>query len=155
MLLAGAHPGSSLGAVVGSRELIREWIQDVFTRGESTDLIQFNATVELAEYDRESAEWSLTLRKEHSGKKTDYWWQEKFDSLVVASGHFYLPYVPDIPGLLEFDEKSPGRIQHSKHYRSVEDYRDKVRKSNWKFWSASADRTWPESCCGRGFDISL
>lgn len=109
------------------RELIREWIQDVFARGESTGLIQFSTTVELAEYDRDSAEWSLTLRREQPGKETDYWWQEKFDALVVASGHFYLPYIPDIPGLLEYDEKLPGRIQHSKHYRSVENYRDKVR----------------------------
>lgn len=115
------------------RKLIREWIQDVFTRGKSTGLIQFNTTVELAEYDRESAEWSLTLRREQPGKETDYWWQEKFDALVVASGHFYLPYVPDIPGLLEFDERFPGKIKHSKHYRSVEDYRDKVRKSHWRF----------------------
>lgn len=110
------------------RELIREWIEDVFIRGQSYDLIQFNTTVELAEYDTKSAEWKLTLRKEQPGKETDYWWQEKFDALVVASGHFYLPYIPDIPGLLEFDETLPGRVQHSKHYRSVEDYKDKVRK---------------------------
>lgn len=110
------------------RELIREWIEDVFVRGQSYDLIQFNTTVELAEYDKKSAEWKLTLRKEQPGKETDYWWQEKFDALVVASGHFYLPYIPDIPGLLEFDETLPGRVHHSKHYRNVEDYKDKVRE---------------------------
>lgn len=115
------------------RELIREWIEGLLIRGKSHDLIQFNTTVELAEYGPKSAEWTLTLRREQPGKDKDYWWQEKFDALVVASGHFYLPYIPDIPGLLEFDEAFPGRVQHSKHYRSVEDYRDKVRKSTQLF----------------------
>lgn len=111
------------------RELIRKWIEGVFIRGQTKHLIQFNTTVELAEYDQESAEWILTLRSEQPGKEADYWWQERFDALVVASGHFYLPYIPDVPGLLEFDERFPGRIRHSKHYRNVEDYRDKVRTS--------------------------
>lgn len=137
------------------RELIREWIKGVFTRGKSYDLIQFSTTVELAEYDRTSEEWILTLRKEQQGKETDYWWQERFDALVVASGHFYLPYVPDIPGLLEFDEKFPGKIQHSKHYRNVEHYRDKVRQSHSEFKMARIDKLLPESCCGRRLDLSL
>lgn len=116
-----------------NRELIREWIEGVFIRGQTKHLIQFKTTVELAEYDQKSAEWILTLRSEQPGKEADYWWQERFDALVVASGHFYLPYIPEVPGLLEFDERFPGRIRHSKHYRNVEDYRDKVRKVTQTF----------------------
>lgn len=137
------------------RELIREWIEGVFTRGKSRELIQFNTTVEVAEYDQKRAEWSLTLRREQTSKETDYWWQERFDALVVASGHFYLPYVPDIPGLLEFDEQFPGRVQHSKHYRNVEHYRDKVRQSCSNFCRPEVDKTLPESCRGRGLNIGL
>jgi cation diffusion facilitator CzcD-associated flavoprotein CzcO len=135
--------------------LIREWIEGVLIRGKPHGLIQFNTTVELAEYDQKSAEWKLTLRKEQPGQETDYWWQEKFDTLVVASGHFYRPYIPDIPGLLEFDETFPGRLQHSKHYRNVEEYRDKVRKSRPYFRDLTIDKTLPESCGGRGLDIRL
>lgn len=137
------------------RELIREWIEAVFTRGKSRELIQFNTTVELAEYNQKSEEWILTLRSETPGKETDYWWQERFDTLVVASGHFYLPYIPDIPGLLEFDEQFPGRIQHSKHYRNVEDYAGKVRKNHCPPWRPLVDNSLPEGCCGRGVDLSL
>lgn len=36
------------------RGLIREWIEAVFTRGKSRDLIQFNTTVDLAEYNQKS-----------------------------------------------------------------------------------------------------
>lgn len=116
------------GSPFRHRELIREWIENIFIRGRTRDLIQFSTTVELAEFDQKSAQWKLTLRKEQPGKESDYWWQEEFDALVVASGHFYLPYIPDIPGLLAFDEVFPGRIQHSKHFRNVENYRDKVRE---------------------------
>lgn len=137
------------------RELIREWIEAVFIRGKTSDLIQFNTTVELAEYDQKSEEWILTLRRGQPGKETDYWWQERFDALVAASGHFYLPYIPDIQGLLDFDDKFPGRIQHSKHYRDVEDYRDKVRKCHSIFGRPVIDKFLPESCCGGGLDFSL
>lgn len=137
------------------REVMRKWVEGVFVRGKSIDLIQFNTTVELAEYNQKSAEWNLTLRREQPGKETDYWWQEQFDALVVASGHFYLPYIPDIPGLLEYDEKFPGRIAHSKHYRNVEDYRDKVRRSCSRIRMPMIDKILPESCCDRRLNIGL
>ena len=107
------------------REVIRGWVEDIFVRGGTLELIEFNTTVERAEKKRH--EWILTLRKETPGSKKNYWWQEVFDALVVATGHFSLPYVPSIPGLAEYDEKYPGSIKHSKHFRSVDEFRGKVR----------------------------
>ncbi|KAH8663944.1 hypothetical protein BX600DRAFT_481319 [Xylariales sp. PMI_506] len=43
---------------------------------------------------------------------------ETFDAVVVASGHYSVPYVPDIPGIREFDSAYPGALSHSKAYRS-------------------------------------
>jgi cation diffusion facilitator CzcD-associated flavoprotein CzcO len=49
----------------------------------------------------------------------------KFDALIVANGHFIVPYVPDIQGIREWNEKFPGAITHSKYYRRAATYQDK------------------------------
>lgn len=46
--------------------------------------------------------------------------------MVVASGHYHASKVPDIPGLKEWKQAWPDRIQHSKGYRSPEDFKDQV-----------------------------
>ena len=51
---------------------------------------------------------------------------QNFDAVVVASGHYHSPRVPDIPGLAEWKRLYPDRIQHSKGYRSPKDYQGKV-----------------------------
>lgn len=51
----------------------------------------------------------------------------EFDAVVVASGHFNDPYVPNIPGLVEFDQALPGAVLHSKFYRRPDTYAGKVK----------------------------
>ncbi|WYZ40950.1 hypothetical protein EsH8_IV_001291 [Colletotrichum jinshuiense] len=103
------------------REQIREWVEDIFVRNGHEKLLELNTTVELAE--KEGDEWVLTLRKELPGK--DQWWQERFDALVVATGHYNVPWIPNIEGIAEYDERFPGRIVHSKHFRTSEKYKGK------------------------------
>ncbi|KAI8945019.1 putative dimethylaniline monooxygenase [Xylaria longipes] len=105
------------------REVMREWVEGIFTRGNHLSLVELNTTLERAE--KVDGRWVLTLRKSIAGEKNDYWWQERFDYLVVATGHFYLPYMPAIPGILGFDEKFPGRILHSKHYPELSHFQGK------------------------------
>ncbi|KAK0668181.1 putative monooxygenase [Cercophora samala] len=104
------------------REVIRTWIEDIFTRGGHDRYLSLNTTVERAE--KVSGEWVLTLREDGRGDK-DYWWQERFDGLVVASGHYNVPWIPETEGLVEFDKRWPGKIQHSKHFRRGEKYKGK------------------------------
>lgn len=104
------------------REVIRGWVEGIFVKGSTHQLIEFNTTVERAE--KQGDQWILTLRKSTTDK--NYWWQEVFDALVVATGHFSIPYVPSVPGLVEYDERYPGRIKHSKHFRRIDEFRDKV-----------------------------
>ncbi|EJP69443.1 thiol-specific monooxygenase [Beauveria bassiana ARSEF 2860] len=42
---------------------------------------------------------------------------ERFDAVVVASGHYSDPFVPDVPGIAAFEAAHPGAIVHSKFYR--------------------------------------
>ena len=116
-----AHYGP--GAPFRHRELIREWVEGIFLRDGNDRLLELNTTVERAE--KKAGEWVLTLRKETPGK--NYWWQESFDALVVATGHYQVPWFPTIPGLVEYDERFPGRVLHSKHFRDGTKFKGKVK----------------------------
>lgn len=37
--------------------------------------------------------WKLTLRKHDALRRVDVWWVEEFDALVIANGHYSVPYV--------------------------------------------------------------
>jgi cation diffusion facilitator CzcD-associated flavoprotein CzcO len=106
------------------RGVVREWIESLINRNGYRDFVEFSTTVELAE--KIGDEWILTLRKEGQGDEKDFWWQETFDAIVVATGHYNVPYVPDVPGLVELNEKFPGLVLHSKQYRDPEHFRGKV-----------------------------
>ncbi|KAI5459229.1 hypothetical protein BGZ63DRAFT_491322 [Mariannaea sp. PMI_226] len=101
--------------------VIRDWIETIFTRNGHEKLLELNTTVEKAE--KINGEWTLTLRKAVNSR--NYWWRESFDALVIASGHYNVPWLPNIPGLLEYDAKFPGAIIHSKHFRTGEKFKGK------------------------------
>ncbi|KAJ6087449.1 hypothetical protein N7467_006363 [Penicillium canescens] len=93
--------------------VIRKYVEDLFTVKGYQGLVQFYTTVERAV-------------KDLNGKgKSDYWWEEEFDAVVVASGHYAVPYIPAIPGLKEFAAGYPGSVEHTKHYRGPEKYHGK------------------------------
>ncbi|KAF4986470.1 hypothetical protein FDECE_15939 [Fusarium decemcellulare] len=100
---------------------IREWVEGIFSRGGHEKLLELETTVERAV--KEGREWVLTLRKVVNSR--NYWWRERFDAIVVASGHYNVPWFPEVPGLLEFDKNFPGVIQHSKHFREGPKYSGK------------------------------
>lgn len=107
--------------------VIRQYIEDLLNRNGYQDFVEYNTTVERAEKDPQTGKWTLTLRRAGEPNGLDYWWTETFDALVVASGHYAVPYVPVIKGLKEFAEKYPGSVEHTKQYRGPEKYKGKVR----------------------------
>lgn len=48
-----------------------------------------------------------------------------FDAVIVANGHFNIPYIPSVPGISDFATAHPGSITHSKFYRLPEHYTNK------------------------------
>ena len=97
------------------------YLEDIFTK--YLHLVTFNTTLERLE--KKSGKWELTLRKSgvlYRGQPRDYWWTETFDAVVLASGHYSVPFVPDIPGLAEFQKAYPGKLEHSKQFRSRDQY---------------------------------
>lgn len=108
--------------------VIREYVEDLFTKKGHHGLVQYNTTVERAVKEASSQKWVLTIRRRevYDGSLSDYWWTELFDAVVVASGHYSVPYIPAISGLEEFSSRYPGSVEHTKHYRGAEKYRGKV-----------------------------
>lgn len=66
-----------------------------------------------------NSSWRVKLRKLDSGEEHE----SEFDALIVANGHFIVPFVPDIASIREWNAKHPGGLSHSKYYRKPENYR--------------------------------
>ncbi|KAM0490710.1 hypothetical protein ACHAP8_011255 [Fusarium lateritium] len=98
--------------------VVRRYIEGLVERNGYSDLVSYNTTVERAE--KVGSEWKVILRKE--GQERDYWWIEWFDAVVVASGHYSIPYIPFIEGLETFEKSRPGSVIHSKHFRGRDLY---------------------------------
>ncbi|KAH8898180.1 FAD/NAD(P)-binding domain-containing protein [Thozetella sp. PMI_491] len=102
-------------------DVIRKYIQGLVERRGYEDFISYSTTVERVE--KVGSEWKVTLRKD--GSQSYYWWVEWFDAVVVASGHFWVPYIPPIDGLETFEKARPGSVIHSKHFRGCEPFAGK------------------------------
>lgn len=103
--------------------VMREYVQSLVKKQGYEDFVCYGTTVELAE--KVGSEWKVILRKE--GESEDYWWLEWFDAVVVASGHYSVPYIPAVPGLEHMEKMRPGSVVHSKHFRGKALYKNKVR----------------------------
>ncbi|KAH8599115.1 hypothetical protein B0O99DRAFT_537085 [Bisporella sp. PMI_857] len=102
-------------------KVIAGYIEDGFN--DYRHLIQLNTTVERVV--KEGDEWIVTLRKSNEpyrGHAQDYWWQERYDAVIVATGHYAVPLVPAIWGIDEAYKALPNKFEHSKSFRSAENY---------------------------------
>lgn len=75
-------------------------------------LIRFSTQVE--DVRRCGDHWELLSRSTVTGEKKT----EQYDAIVVASGHYSVPYIPSVLGIEEFNATFPSVITHSKVYRA-------------------------------------
>ena len=104
--------------------MIRNYIESLVSRNGYDELVSYNTSVELAE--KVGNKWRLVLRRDGDVRAEDEWWEEWFDAIVVASGHFNVPYIPKIEGLAAFEQSRPGSVKHSKMFRGRDTSRGKV-----------------------------
>ncbi|KAJ5647243.1 hypothetical protein N7490_003615 [Penicillium lividum] len=69
----------------------------------------------------ELSTWALTTANLQTGVEAT----SVYDAVVVASGHFNVPYLPDVPGIQAWDKAYTGAISHSKFYDSPDSFREK------------------------------
>lgn len=98
------------------KQYLDEYAQDV------ESLIQFETQVsDVRLKDPELATWELETTNLQNGDVS----LRTYDAVVVASGHFTVPHIPDIPGIASWNRSYPGAISHSKFYDSPESFRGK------------------------------
>ncbi|KAI1801008.1 FAD/NAD(P)-binding domain-containing protein [Daldinia bambusicola] len=102
------------------QKVVNTYINDIARIHKVNNHVHFHTRVESVSKPEGDGKWTVktsTLKRTDSGhaltKKT---WN--FDAVVVASGHYHTPFVPDIPGLAAWKQRFPDRITHSKQYRT-------------------------------------
>lgn len=88
----------------------RQYIQNYFASHHLDRFLVLNTTVEDVTEDHDG--WKLTLRRYDPVPKVDIWWTERFDALVIANGHYSVPYVcSNCPNPAPADDfRSPGSM---------------------------------------------
>ncbi|OCK76834.1 flavin-containing monooxygenase [Lepidopterella palustris CBS 459.81] len=100
-------------------EYIQEYGQDVkYLVRLETQVIDVSAVESEVS---ESGRWKVQSRNLASQEVID----EVYDAVVVANGHFIVPYVPHIEGIREWNTRYPGLISHSKYFRRPDEFRGK------------------------------
>ncbi|KAI0400971.1 hypothetical protein F4802DRAFT_460496 [Xylaria palmicola] len=93
-----------------------------------TENVQFHTRVESVTKPAGDGWWNVktsTLRADEN-KFAVIRKSERFDGVVVASGHYHVPFVPDVPGLAAWKARFPDRVKHSKTYRTPEPFRGRT-----------------------------
>ena len=102
--------------------VVKDYIQTTISTFE--DLVQYNTSVERVM--KRGRKWTISLRViNKNGKDSDYWYEEVYDAIIVANGHYSIPYIPKVSGLVELQQQNSDIIQHTKSFRKVSDYKDK------------------------------
>ncbi|KFA69039.1 hypothetical protein S40285_05452 [Stachybotrys chlorohalonatus IBT 40285] len=91
------------------------------------DRIRFRTRVEAVRKDdgqwRVHTSWLTTTATSFARKHET---AQAFDAVVVATGRYGPPRVPDVPGLSLWKARFPGRLTHAKQYRAAARYRGKT-----------------------------
>jgi cation diffusion facilitator CzcD-associated flavoprotein CzcO len=84
-------------------------------------LISFETQVLDVRRDESSNSWKVKTKPVSRDSK-DKIAEHIFDAVVVANGHFNIPYIPPVEGMEDWHRAYPGAITHSKFYRKPEHF---------------------------------
>ncbi|KAF2171451.1 hypothetical protein M409DRAFT_63721 [Zasmidium cellare ATCC 36951] len=102
--------------------VLGDYIQDTATNNGVQNSIRYNTRVNSVR--KEGDKWQVNVGTlEREGTNARHVEQiEYYDAVVVASGHYHAPNIPDIPGLAAWKRAFPDRVSHSKRYRNPDGF---------------------------------
>lgn len=106
-----------------AREIHRD-INKVVEENDLTSHIRFSTTVERLGK-KNGRVWEIILRRYNHSTGSDEWYKEEFDSVVVANGHYNIPFIPYIENLAEYNKLHQGNLLHTKSIKRFEQFKDK------------------------------
>jgi cation diffusion facilitator CzcD-associated flavoprotein CzcO len=75
----------------------KQYVETYFSHHKTDTLLSLNSTVEYVSFirapDETKEKWKLTLRKHDPFRQVDAWWEDEFDAVVFANGHYSVPFV--------------------------------------------------------------
>jgi trimethylamine monooxygenase len=99
------------------RAVLFDYIEGRVLKADVRNWIRFSSVIRWVEYDEESGVFIVTV---HDLEK-DSVYKETFDNVIIASGHFSSPNVPEYPGFDTFN----GRIVHAHDFRDAREFAGK------------------------------
>ncbi len=99
------------------RAVLFDYIQGRVIKAGVRDWIRFRTPVRMVTYDDATGLFTVTV---HDLIK-DSMYSEVFDNVIVASGHFSTPNVPEFPGFDTFN----GRVMHAHDFRDAMEFHGK------------------------------
>jgi len=94
-----------------------DYIEGRVVKAGVRDWIRFSTVIRSVEYDADSGDFTVTAHD----LVADRMYKERFDHVIVASGHFSTPNVPEYPGFDTFT----GRIVHAHDFRDAREFTGK------------------------------
>ena len=135
------------------REVLFDYIEGRVKKAGVRDWIRFSTTVRFVRYNEGKGNFTLTV---HDLAK-DHMYEEEFDNVIVASGHFSVPNVPEYPGFAKFN----GRVLHAHDFRDAREFAGKdilvmgtsysaedVGSQCWKYGAKSVTSTYRRAPMG-------
>ena len=100
------------------REVLFDYLQGRWIKeGNLRKMIRFNHMVRSVAFDEETQMFSVMVKDLKDNKVLK---EERFDNVIVATGHYSTPNVPSLPGIESF----PGRVLHSHDFREAKEFKD-------------------------------
>jgi trimethylamine monooxygenase len=99
------------------REVLFDYIKGRLNKANVRDWIRFKTAVRDVTFDETTEKFTLKARNLESQSETT----ETYDYVLVCSGHFSTPNVPEFPGF----EKFEGRILHAHDFRDAVEFKGK------------------------------
>ena len=110
------HFGKQIGSYP-PRAVLFDYIEGRVNKAGVRDWIRFNTPIRHVRYDAGSAKFTVTAHD----MIADRMYEEIFDNVIVASGHFSTPNVPEYKGFMAFG----GRVLHAHDFRDAVEFKGK------------------------------
>ncbi|MEJ5054127.1 NAD(P)/FAD-dependent oxidoreductase [Sphingobacterium sp. MYb382] len=98
------------------REVLFDYIEGRIKQSNARDYIQFNTVARWVDYNEETKQFRVVF--DNLAKNETF--EEIFDYLVVATGHFSTPNMPYFNGIDNF----PGAVMHAHDFRGADQFKD-------------------------------
>merc|ERR1712088_439055 len=113
----GEHYGKPIPSFP-PREVLFDYLKGRWNKEEIQKYIKFSTVGRDVVYNKATDDFTVSVKDLKNDVVID---GERFDYVVVASGHYSVPNVPTFPGV----EKFPGRVLHAHDFRDATEFAGK------------------------------